>query len=168
MIYKFGRTVHHNKTENLFCRTAVLKNPESHVLTDTRFIIYLVSIFSDLIIGRIYKMPYRDSPNQEIEILMCFNYLNLLKPNEYDEDYYIRKPNEENFLLEIEDKKHIYVGENLVSFETKDEIVKCSSEFGFNDNDPFAYGEKTIYFMTHRKFILIQEYETSTEENENQ
>ena len=42
---------------------------------------------------------------------MSFDYLHLCRPNELSEDYQSRKPNDENFLFKIEDKKYIYVGE---------------------------------------------------------
>ena len=59
--------------------------------------------------------------------------------------------------------------ENLFSFETNDEIVKYSSEFGFNDvKNPLAYGKGNIYFMLHQKYVPIQEYENSIMKNENQ
>ena len=64
-------------------------------------------------------MPYRDSSNDEIETVMSFNYLNLLKPIEHTENYHIRKPNDENFLFEIGDKKYIYVGEKINYFWNK-------------------------------------------------
>ena len=51
-------------------------------------------------------MPYRSSPHNEIEILMSFNDLNLFRSNEHNEDYHIRKPNDESFLFESEDKKN--------------------------------------------------------------
>ena len=100
----------------------------------------------------------------EIEILMSFDYLNVFKPNEHTADYLIRKPNDQNFLFKIEDKKYIHVGEELCSFETNDEIVNYSSEHGFNDvKFPFAHGKENIYFMLHRKYIPIsEEYENST------
>ena len=91
----------------------------------------MVQLFTDLNKTQIYKMPYRDSPHREIEILMSFDYLNVFRPNEHTEDCYIRKPNNENFLFKIEDKKYIHAGEKLFSFETNDEIVKYSSEHGF-------------------------------------
>ena len=147
-------------------KTPGLNNPECYILTDNRFNTYMVLIFSDLNKAQIYKMPYRNSPHQEIEILMSFNYLNLFKPNEHSEDYHTRKPNNEKFLFEIGDKKYIYVGENVISFETNDKIVKYSSELGFNDiKFPFAYGEENIYFMLHQKYIPLQEYENSTVKN---
>ena len=84
-------------------KTPGLSNPESYVLKYAEFNAYMVLLFSDLNKAQIYKMPYRDSPHHEIEILMSFDYLHLFRPNEHTEDYYIRKPNIENFLLNIED-----------------------------------------------------------------
>ena len=76
MIDKREETVDDNKS-------AVLNNPENYVLTHNRFKTYTVLIFSDLNKAQVYKMPYRDSPQHEIEIVMSFNYLNLLRPNEH-------------------------------------------------------------------------------------
>ena len=72
-----------------------------------------------------------------------------------------------SFLLKIEDKNYIHVGEKKFSFETNDETVKYSSEHGFNDvKFPFAHGNKNIYFMLHQKYIPHKEYEKSTEKSE--
>ena len=61
------------------------------------------------------------------------------------------------------------MGEKLFSFETNDEIVKYSSEHGFNDvKFPFAHGKENISFMLHQKYILLQDYENSTVKNEYQ
>ena len=150
-------------------KTPGLSNPESYVLKYARFNIYKVLLFTDLNKAQIYDMPYRDSPHHEIEILMSFDYLHLFRPNEHIEDYYIRKPNNENFLLKIEDKKNIHVGEKLFSFETIDEIVEYSSEHGYNDiKYPYAYGEENFYFMLHQKYFPLQEYENSTVKSEYQ
>ena len=150
-------------------KTPGLNNHETYVLTHNRFNTYMVLIFSDLNKAQIYKMPYRNSPHQEIEILMSFNYLKLFEPNEHTEDYHTRKPNNENFLFKIGDKKYIYVGEKVISFETNDKIVKYSSELGFNDiKFPFYHGEENIYFMLHQKYIPLQEYENSTMKDEYQ
>ena len=146
-----------------------MNNPETSVLTDNRFNTYMVLPFSDLNKAQIYKMPHRDSPHHEIEILMSFDYLNVFKSNEHTEDNHIRKPNNEFFLFKIEDKKYIHVGENLFSFETNDAIVKYSSGHGFNDvKFPFAYGKENIHFMLHQKYIPLQEYENSKVQNEYQ
>ena len=147
-------------------KTLGLSNPETYVLKYDRFNTYMVLLFTDLTKAQIYKMPYRDSPHHEIEILMSFDYLHLLRPNEHIEDYYIRKPNNENFLFKIEDKKYFHVGENLFSFETNDEIVKYSSEHGYNGiKYLYAYVEENIYFMLHQKYIPLQDYENSIVKN---
>ena len=78
----------------------IKNDPEIYVLTDNRFNNYMVLTFTDLNKAQIYKIPYRDSPHHEIEILMSFDYLQLFRPNEH-----IRDPNNENFLFKIEDKK---------------------------------------------------------------
>ena len=97
-------------------------------------------------------MPYTDSPYHELERLLNFDFLNLFTPNEHTEDYYIRKPNDKNFLFEFEDKMYAYVGDKVFRFETNDKIVKNSSELGLNDfKNIFAYGEENIYFKLHQK-----------------
>ena len=127
----------------------------------------MVLIFSDSNKAQNYKMPYRNSPHQEDEILRRFDYLHVFRPNEHSEDYHIGKPNDENFLFKIGDKIYVHVGKNLFSFETNDEIVKDSSEHGYNDiKYPYAYGEENIYFMLHEKNILIEEYKNSIMKNE--
>ena len=94
------------------------------MLTHNRFFTYLVLIFSDLNKAHIYKMIYTDSTNHEIEIVMGSDFLNLFKPIEHTEHFHIRKPNDENFLFEIGDKKYVYVGEQIITFETNDIKVK--------------------------------------------
>ena len=142
-------------------KTPGLNKPETYVLTHNSFNTYMVLIFSDSKKAQIYKIPYRNSPHQEIEIVMSFDYLHVIGPDENNKDG--------NFLFEIEDKKYIHVGEKLFSFETNDEIEKSFLEHGFNDvKFPFAYGKENIYFMLHQKCIPIQEYENSTMKNEYQ
>ena len=99
-LIKWKKTVH-NKTPGL-------NNPERYVLTNNRFNSCSVLIFSDLNKAQIYKMPYKDNPHDEIEIVTSFIYLNLLTPNEHTEDYLFRKKNYENFLFEIGDEKKIF------------------------------------------------------------
>ena len=92
------------------------KNPETYVLTHNRFNTYIVLVFTDLKKAQIYKIPCRDSPHHEIEIVMSFDYLHVFGPDENNKDG--------NFLFEIGDEKYIHVGEELYSFETIDEIEK--------------------------------------------
>ena len=136
-------------------------NPETHVLTHNRFNTYMVLIFTDLKKAQIYKMPYRNSDHQEIEIVTKFDYLHVFGRNENNKDG--------NFLFEIENKKYVYVGDKLFSFETNDEIVDYFTEHGFNDvKFPFSHGKENIYFMLHQKYIPLQEYENSIMKNEYQ
>ena len=121
----------------------------------------MVLIFSDFNKAQIYKIPDRESTHHEIEIPMSFDYLNVFKPNEHTENYHIKKSYDENFLFEIGEKKYIYVGEKVLTFQTNDMVVKYSSELGFHDvKYPFGYGEENIYFMLHQKCIPNHEYET--------
>ena len=137
--------------------TPGLNNPETYVLTNNRLNTNMVSISSDLNKAPIYKMPYRNSPHDEIEIVMKFNYLNVFKPDEHTEDYHIRKPNDENFLFESGDKKYIYVGEKVFSFETNDIIVNYSLDLGFTDiKFPYAYVEENVYFMLIKNIFLFK------------
>ena len=147
-------------------KTPGLNNHETLVLTRNGFIIYMVLIFTDLKKAQIYKIPYRNSAHQEIELLISFDYLHLFRPNEHSEEYHIRNLNDENFLIKIEDKKYNHVGVKIFSFETNDEIVKNFSEHGFNDvKFPFAHGKENIYFLLHQKYIPLQEYENLTVKN---
>ena len=141
-------------------KTPRLNNPETYVLTHNRFDTYMVLIFSDLNKAQIYKMPFRYSPHNEIEILMGFDDLNLFRPNEDVEGYHVKKPQDANFLFESEDKRYIHVVDKTFTFEVNDSKVKHSSEPSFNYvKNIFAYGQENIYFMLNQKYIPIQEYE---------
>ena len=151
---------------NLDIEAQRLNNPKTCVLTHNRFNTHLVLIFSELNKTENYKTLCRVSLNEEIEIVMSFKYLNVFKPKEHREDHHIRKPNDEIFLFEIGDKKYIYVGEKVITFETNDMILNNSLDSGFNDiRFPIAYGEGNIYFMLHQKYIPLEEYENSAEKN---
>ena len=139
-------------------KTPGLNNPETYVLTHNRFNTYMILIFTDLKTAQIYKMPYRNSPHQEIEKVMSFDYLRVFGLDETNKDG--------NFLFEIENREYVHVGKNLFSFETNDEIVECFSEHCNNDvKYSFAYGKGNINFMLHQKYIPLQEYENSTMKN---
>ena len=89
LFYKFSYT----KTNDDF-KTPGLNKPKPCVLTRNGFNNYMVLIFTDLKKAQIYKIPYRNSPHQEIELLISFGYLHLFRPNEHSEDCHIRKPND--------------------------------------------------------------------------
>ena len=108
MNHKNEETVHNIKTPGLISH-------ETYVLTHKRFNTYMVLTFSVLNKAQIYKMPYRDSPHHEIEILMSFIYPKLFQPNKHTERYHIRKLNNENFLSEMGYKKYLCGGKVIVS-----------------------------------------------------
>ena len=67
-------------------KTTGLNDPETYVLTYNGFNNYMVLFFTDLKRAHIHKIPYRNSPQQEIKIPMGFDYLNVFRPNEHSED----------------------------------------------------------------------------------
>ena len=85
----------------------------------------MVLIFSD-VKKKIYKIPYRDSPHNEVETLMDFDYLNVFKPIKHTEEYHIRKPNNENFLFKNADKKLVHVAEKVFTSETNGITIEYS------------------------------------------
>ena len=84
-------------------KTPGLNNPQTYVLTHNSFNTYIVLIFIFLKKAQIYKMPYRNSPHQEIEIVRSFDYLHIIGPDENNKDG--------TFLFEIEIKKNYHLGE---------------------------------------------------------
>ena len=98
---------------------------------------------------------------------MSFDYLQLFKPNELDEKTHAEIQTNKNFLFKIGDKKYIYVGERIFSFETDDVITDYFSEDGYNDvKYPFALSIKNIYYMLYQKYIPIEEYQNTIEEGQ--
>jgi len=54
-------------------------------------------------------------------------------------------------LIKVENKKYIFVGDEVFSFETTDDIYDYHSEVGNNDVPyPIALGTDNLYFMTER------------------
>ena len=142
-----------------------MNNPETHVLTNNRFNTYIVLIFTDLKKAQIYKIPYQNSSHKEIELVTKFDYLHLFKPFGVEEKTNARIETNDNFLFKINDKKHIYVGDKVPTFETIDDIDEYFSECKGNDiKYPFALSDKNIYFMLYEKFITIKEYEIESRE----
>ena len=130
------------------------------MLTYNRFNTYMILIFTDLKKAQIYKMPFRDSPHQEIDIVTKFDYQHLFKPFE--------KTNE-NFLFKIGDKGFTYAGEKIFTFNTIDDIEEYFSKTKHKDvKYPFALGKENIYYMLHQKNISIEEFENDEMEDEYQ
>ena len=138
-------------------KTIGLNNPETYVLTHNRFKTYMVLIFTDRKKTQLYKIPYRDSPHHEIEMVMKFDYQQLFKPIDLDDKETIK-----DFLFKIEDKKYTYVGDKIFTFKTHDEITQYYSEQGFNGiKYSFAFGNENIYYKSHQKYIPINECQSS-------
>ena len=81
---------------------------------------------------------------------------NLLKDPHYDE-LGLAKGN--SILLEISDKRYIYVGDCVFSFEPVDEdtILKYYSPVGNNDVPyPYAVGKKYVYFMWDKSYYPVE------------
>ena len=57
-------------------------------------------------------------------------------------------------LLELEDK-YVYVGPEIYEFSKKDKIRRYYSQIGRNDVPyPIAVGDKNIYFLFDKKYVL--------------
>ena len=139
-----------------------MNNPESYVLTINRLNTYMVLLFTDLKKAQIYKIPYKNSPHKEIEIVTKFDYLHLFRPFGIEEITHSRIETNENFLFKIGDKKYIYVGDKRSTFETVDDIDEYFSECKGNDiKYPFALSDENIYFMLYDKYINIKEFANS-------
>ena len=80
--------------EKFHDKTQRLNNPETNVLTHDRFNTHFILLLKDLNKAQIFEIRYRVSQNQEVGIVMSFNYLNLFQPNEHREVYHIREPND--------------------------------------------------------------------------
>ena len=129
----------------------------------------MVLFFTDLKKAQIYKMPYGNSPHQEIEMVTKFDYQHLFRPFGRDERTHATIETNENFLFKIEDKKYIYVGEKIFTFKTIDDFEEIFSESTYNDvKYPFALGKKDIYYMLYQKNITIEEFENEEMKDEYQ
>ena len=134
-----------------------VNNPETHVLTHNIFNTYMVLIFTDLKKAQIYKMPYRNSHHQEIEIVTKIDYQHLFRPFGLDEKTHARKETNENFLFKNADKKNFYVGEKIFTFKTIDDIEEYFSESKYNDvKYPFALSNENIITCYIKNMLLLK------------
>ena len=89
-----------------------------------RFNTYKVLVFSDFNKTQVFKMLFRDCLLNGFELPLSSSYLNVFEMNKHTQDYHIREPINGNFLFEIEDKKYVFVGNEVITFETNDILVK--------------------------------------------
>ena len=92
-------------------KTPGLNNPETYVLTHNRFNNYMVLTFTVLKDTHLYKLPYRNSPHQRIEIVMSLDYLHVFGPDENNKDG--------NFLFENDDKNIFMWEKNYLVLKQK-------------------------------------------------
>ena len=78
-----------------------LDNPEFFMVKHNGFITYLCLIFTNLNEAQSYEIPYRDSPQHEIEKIMSLKFLETFKPNENSEENYNRVPKIETSYLQL-------------------------------------------------------------------
>ena len=144
-----------------------LNNPETYLLSNNRFIDYLVLIFVKKKKAQIYTFPNRVDEYDIIKLIIEFDYKRLFRPNKHLERYHVTEPKDESFLFKLNDKKYLHVGESIFTFKTTGNIVKYGLEYGRNDiNYPFAYDQTNIYYMQHQKYEPIDQYKKSTYKNE--
>ena len=91
-----------------------MNNPETYLISDNRFINYLVLIFVDKKKAQIYTFPNRVDEYDTIKLIIDFQYKRLFRPNKHLERYHITKPKDESFLFKMGDKKYFML-ENLYS-----------------------------------------------------
>ena len=82
-----------------------LNNPETYLLSNNRFIDYLVLIFVKKKKAQIFSFPNRVDEYDIIKLIIEFDYKRLFRPNKHLEKYHVTEPKDESFLSKINDKK---------------------------------------------------------------
>ena len=144
-----------------------LNNPETYLISNSRYVDYLVLIFVKRKKAQIYSFPNRVDEYDTIRLIIEIDYKRLFRPNKHLERYHVTEPKDESFLFKLNDKKYLHVSESIFTFKTTGNIVKYGLEYGHNDiNYPFAYDQTNIYYMQHQKYEPIDQYKKSTYKNE--
>ena len=144
-----------------------LNNPETYLLSNNRFIDYLVLIFVKKSKAQIYTFPNRVDENDTIRLIIEFDYKRLFRPNKHLERYHVTEPKDESFLFKLNEKLYLHVGETIFTFKTTSNIVKYGLQYGYNDiKYRFAYGQTNIYYMQEKKYEPINQYKKSSYKNE--
>ena len=133
-----------------------LNNPETYLISNSRYVDYLVLIFVKRKKAQIYSFPNRVDEYDTIRLVIEFDYKRLFRPNKHLESYHVTEPKDESFLFKLNDKKYLHVGESIFTFKSKGNIIKYGLEYEHNDiNYPFAYDQTNIYYMQHQKYEPI-------------
>ena len=148
-------------------KTPGLNNPETYLLSNNRFIDYLVLIFVSKKKAQIYTFPNRVDEYDTIRLIIEFEYKRLFRPNNHLERYYILPHKDENFLFKIADKHYLHIGKSIFTFKSNSNIVKYGFKNGYNDSKfPFAYDQTNIYYMLEQKYEPINKYKKSSFKDE--
>ena len=90
-----------------------LNNPETYLISNNRFIDYLILIFVKKKKAQMYTFPNRVDKYGTIRLIIEFDYKRVFRPNKHLERYHITKPKDENFLFKLNDKEYLHVGESI-------------------------------------------------------
>ena len=145
----------------------MLNNPETYLLSNNRFIDYLVLIFVKKKKAQIYTFPNRVDEYDIIKLIIEFDYKRLFRPNKHLERYHVTEPKGESFLFKLDEKLYLHVGESIFTFKTTSNIVKYGLQYGYNDiKYRFAYDQTNIYYMQEKKYEPIIQYKKSSYKDE--
>ena len=123
-----------------------LNNPETYLISNSRYVDYLVLIFVKRKKAQIYSFPNRVDKYDTIRLIIEFDYKRLFRPNKHLERYHVTEPKDESFLFKINGKQYLHVGESIFTLKSKGNIIKYGLEYWHNDiNYPFAYDQTNIY-----------------------
>lgn len=71
-------------------------------------------------------------------------------------------------LFQIKPKHYIFVGNNIFSFTTNDNIISYFSHVGNNDVPyPYAIGEENVYFLSQHRYIKREDFPIEIKDNTN-
>ena len=142
-------------------------NPEIDLLSNNRFIDYLVLIFAKKKKAQTYTFPNRADEYDTIRLIIEFDYKRLFRANKHLERYYVLNPKDQSFLFKLDEKLYLHVGESIFTFRTTSNIVKYGLQYGYNDiKYRFAYDQTNIYYMQEKKYEPINQYKKSSYKDE--
>ena len=80
-------------------------NPEIDLLSNIKFIDYLVLIFAKKKKAQIYTFPNQVDEYDTIRLIIEFDYKRLFRANKHLERYYVLNPKDQSFLFKLDEKK---------------------------------------------------------------
>ena len=143
-------------------------NQSIYLVSYVDMIIYLLLVFTNKKRAQIYSYPNIENNNNQIKLLIEFNYQKLYKLNNYKFNKPNMLPQRDRFLFRISDKTYIHVGKNIFTFESDSVITKYKADIhNYNDFEhPYAYDNKFLYNLVDYKYTPIEKYKKSKQDNE--